>query len=190
MTTPSPALLKRAENICELCSSDELLHLFEVPSEDASRSSGIAVCQACLAQLGEDATLDENHWYGLQGSIWSPHAAVQVMSWRLLRRLEGVAWAQELLTQAYLEEDVQQWASEGMTQDAEQGTPTFDSNGTRLSEGDAVTLIRDLDVKGASFTAKRGTLVKNIHLTGDPGNIEGRVNGIAIVLKTEFLKKA
>ena len=67
---------------------------------------------------------------------------------------------------------------------------TFDSNGTELFDGDSVTLIKDLDVKGTSFVAKRGTMVKGIRLTGDPENIDGRVNKISIVLKTCFLKKA
>ncbi len=67
---------------------------------------------------------------------------------------------------------------------------TRDSNGTILSDGDSVTLIKDLEVKGGGFTAKRGTLVKGIRLTDDPGLVEGRVNKMAIYLKTEFLKKA
>ena len=69
-------------------------------------------------------------------------------------------------------------------------TPTKDSNGTILAEGDAVTLIKDLKVKGSSLTLKRGTLVKNIRLTNSPAEIEGRAGGSTIVLKTEFLKKA
>lgn len=68
--------------------------------------------------------------------------------------------------------------------------PTKDSNGTILAEGDAVTLIKDLKVKGSSQTLKRGTLVKNIRLTNSPAEIEGRVGGSTMVLKTEFLKKA
>ena len=71
---------------------------------------------------------------------------------------------------------------------ASQG-PTLDSNGTELMEGDAVTLIKNLEVKGGGFTAKRGTAVKNIRLTDDSGLVEGKVNGMQIVLKTEFLKK-
>ena len=59
-----------------------------------------------------------------------------------------------------------------------------DSNGTILSNGDSVTLIKDLKVKGTSVTLKRGTLVKNIRLTDDAEEIEG------LVLKTCFLKKA
>ncbi|WP_193408673.1 zinc ribbon domain-containing protein YjdM [Hymenobacter glacialis] len=65
-----------------------------------------------------------------------------------------------------------------------------DSNGTLLAEGDSVTLIKDLKVKGSSLTLKRGTVVKNIHLTNSAGEIEGRAGGSTMVLKTEFLKKA
>ncbi|GAA3989519.1 zinc ribbon domain-containing protein YjdM [Hymenobacter antarcticus] len=65
-----------------------------------------------------------------------------------------------------------------------------DSNGTLLAEGDSVTLIKDLKVKGSSLTLKRGTVVKNIRLTNSGGEIEGRAGGSTMVLKTEFLKKA
>ena len=66
-----------------------------------------------------------------------------------------------------------------------------DSNGTPLQEGDNVTLIKDLKVKGTSETLKRGTLVKNIRLTDDPGQIECSTKQVrGLVLKTEFLKKA
>lgn len=65
-----------------------------------------------------------------------------------------------------------------------------DSNGNRLAEGDSVQLIKDLKVKGAGETLKRGTIVKNIRLTGDPEEIEGRTGSIkGLVLKTCFLKK-
>ena len=68
---------------------------------------------------------------------------------------------------------------------------TRDSNGTELKDGDSVTLIKDLKVKGTSTTLKRGTLIKNIHLTMDPAEIECRAEKIKdLVLKTEFLKKA
>lgn len=69
-------------------------------------------------------------------------------------------------------------------------TNVKDSNGTPLNEGDSVTLIKDLKVKGSSFTLKRGTLVKNIRLTSNDEEIEGRVDRSEIVLKTCFLKKA
>ena len=64
-----------------------------------------------------------------------------------------------------------------------------DSNGTLLAEGDSVTLIKDLKVKGSSLTLKRGAMVKNIRLTNSAGEIEGRAGGSTMVLKTEFLKK-
>ena len=66
-----------------------------------------------------------------------------------------------------------------------------DSNGNILGNGDSVTLIKDLKVKGTSVTLKRGTLIKNIRLTDNPGEIEGRTGTIkGLVLKTEFVKKA
>ncbi len=66
-----------------------------------------------------------------------------------------------------------------------------DSNGTVLADGDAVTLIKDLKVKGTSVTLKRGTLVKNIRLTDDPDQIECNAEKVkGLVLRTEFLKKA
>ena len=64
-----------------------------------------------------------------------------------------------------------------------------DSNGTLLTEGDSVTLIKDLKVKGSSLTLKRGTMVKNIRLTNSASEVEGRAGGSTMVLKTEFLKK-
>ncbi len=68
---------------------------------------------------------------------------------------------------------------------------TRDSNGTLLHDGDSVTLIKDLKVKGSSETLKRGTLVKNIRLTGDPDEIECNTKQVkGLVLKTAFLKKA
>lgn len=67
---------------------------------------------------------------------------------------------------------------------------TRDSNGTPLAEGDSVTLIKDLKVKGTNVTLKRGTLVRNIRLTGNSHLIEGRAEKVKdLVLRTEFLKR-
>ena len=67
---------------------------------------------------------------------------------------------------------------------------TRDSNGAILADGDSVTIIKDLKVKGASATLKRGTTFKNIRLTDDPREIECRSAQIkGLVLKTEFVKK-
>lgn len=69
---------------------------------------------------------------------------------------------------------------------------TRDSNGNVLADGDSVTLIKDLKVKGSGgVTLKRGTLVKNIRLTDDADEIEANVAKVrGLVLRTEFVKKA
>lgn len=65
-----------------------------------------------------------------------------------------------------------------------------DSNGTELNAGDNVTVIKDLKVKGASSTIKRGTTIKNIKLTSKDSEVECKINGVGtVVLKCEFLKK-
>ncbi|EAL52728.1 alkylphosphonate utilization protein [Campylobacter upsaliensis] len=65
-----------------------------------------------------------------------------------------------------------------------------DSNGTELSAGDSVSVIKDLKVKGANTTLKRGTTIKNIKLTNKDSEIEAKVDKFGtLVLKTEFLKK-
>ncbi len=66
---------------------------------------------------------------------------------------------------------------------------TKDSNGTVLADGDSVQVIKSLKVKGSTSDLKRGTIIKKIKLTDDPDEIEGRFEGITMVLKTMFLKK-
>ena len=66
-----------------------------------------------------------------------------------------------------------------------------DSNGAALADGDSVTLTKDLKVKGANTTLKRGTLVKGIRLTDNPAEVECNTKQVrGLVLRTEFLKKA
>ena len=64
-----------------------------------------------------------------------------------------------------------------------------DSNGAELLNGDAVTVIKDLKVRGSSMVIKRGTKVKSIRLTDDPEEVDCKIDGSSIVLKTCFLKK-
>ena len=64
-----------------------------------------------------------------------------------------------------------------------------DSNGAVLKDGDSVTVIKDLKVRGSSSVIKRGTMVKNIRLTDDADEVEGKVEKSMMVLRTEFLKK-
>ena len=70
------------------------------------------------------------------------------------------------------------------------GVEVRDAVGNLLADGDQVTLIKDLVVKGAGQTLKRGTLIKSIRLTGDPQEIDCRYEGIkGLVLRAEFVRK-
>lgn len=80
-----------------------------------------------------------------------------------------------------------EWTGEANT-DADDMTPR-DSNGAELQDGDAVTVIKDLKVKGSSMVIKRGTKVKSIRLTEEPTEVDCKIDGSSIVLKTCFLKK-
>ncbi|MEJ6682149.1 MAG: alkylphosphonate utilization protein [Flavobacteriales bacterium] len=64
-----------------------------------------------------------------------------------------------------------------------------DASGKILSDGDTITLSKDLKLKGTNTVIKRGTKVKNIRLTDDPDEIDCRVNKMSIVLRTEFVKR-
>lgn len=68
-------------------------------------------------------------------------------------------------------------------------TTPRDSNGTELVDGDSVTVIKDLKVKGSSMVIKRGAKVKSIRLTDNPEEVDCKIDGSSIVLKTCFLKK-
>ena len=185
------ALIARSGNKCELCGAEHELSVFEVTPSDSSESQAILVCGTCKSQMEDPSTIDANHWRCLNDSMWSPIPAIQVVSYRMLHALRAEGWPQDLLDMMYLDDETKAWADAGITdEDDEDNVPTKDSNGAILNEGDDVTLIKDLDVKGANFTAKRGTLVKNIHLTSNPLHIEGKVNGTQIVLVAAFLKKA
>ena len=184
-------LMQRCDSKCELCSSDSNLVVYEVPPvSNPGADNSIMVCDVCHGQINKPESMDVNHWRCLNDSMWSQVPAVQVMAWRLLKRLSTESWAQDLFEMLYLDEELLKWA-DAVEEDSDDDTaPTLDSNGNALQDGDTVTLIKDLDVKGAGFTAKRGTAVRNISLTSNPEQIEGRVNGVRIVLLTCFLKKS
>lgn len=177
-------LMTRADGRCELCGATDSPQPWAVTGGPAD--AAVLLCATCLPDVSGGEALSGGRWFCLQESVWSEHAAVQVLSVRLLRRLEGETWAADQLEQVYLDDAVQAWADA----EADDGPRTVDSNGALLSDGDSVTLIKDLNVKGAGFTAKRGTMVKNIRTGSDPTHIEGRVNKMTIMLKTAFLKKA
>jgi protein PhnA len=90
------------------------------------------------------------------------------------------------------DEESGEWlpASQLAAKAAEGGVEVRDAVGNLLADGDQVTLIKDLTVKGAGQTLKRGTLIKSIRLTGDPQEIDCRYEGIkGLVLRAEFVKK-
>ncbi|MCO7223578.1 alkylphosphonate utilization protein [Pleionea sp. CnH1-48] len=181
-------LLQRSHGQCELCTAKTELSVYEIPpATDPDSDKCVLLCDSCKTQIEKTAEINVNHWRCLNDSMWSQTPAVQVMAWRMLNRLSTESWAQDLLDMLYLEEDVKAWAESEVDDDT---TPTLDSNGALLSAGDSVTLIKDLDVKGTGFTAKRGTAVRNISLTSNPEHIEGRVNGVRIVILTKYVKKS
>ncbi|MDH5464704.1 MAG: PhnA domain-containing protein [Thiovulaceae bacterium] len=181
-------LKARSESKCELCGSKENLAVLEVNPSDGSSEQCVLVCEVCHEQITDESKMDANHWHCLNDSMWNPTPAVQVMAYRLLKRIVNEGWPQDLLDSLYLEDEVQIWADAESTS-SENSEPTRDSNGNILAAGDTVTLIKDLNVKGAGFTAKQGTVVKNIRLTDNPKHIEGKINGSTIVLVAAYLKK-
>ncbi|GLQ04792.1 PhnA domain-containing protein [Sneathiella chinensis] len=186
-------LATRSGSVCELCSGVIDLAVLDVaPMDDGAPDHVAFVCRTCRDQMDGSAEVDGHHWRCLNDSMWSEVPAVKVLAWRMLNRLSGEGWAQDLLDMMYLDDETLDWAKSGAVAGADKDGDGGhkDSNGAVLQAGDTVILIKDLKVKGAGFTAKRGTAVRGISLVPDnPGQIEGRVNGQHIVILTEFVKK-
>ena len=164
---------------CPLCTADTALTPYPVSGGPADASADI--CAACTAQID---TPSEDHFRPLATTMWSEDPAVQVLAARILATLD-TPWARDLSDQLYLDDDTQAWAD-----NIAAATNHRDAHGAALAAGDTVVLIKDLPVKGAGFTAKRGTAVRNITLVPEnDGHIEGRVEGQRIVILTEFVKK-
>ena len=160
--------------VCDLCGSDLNVTEFVVAPKDEK----VNLCETCKTQIEND-NLDETHFNCLNDSMWSEIPAVKVLSYRLLKKLGR----SDLLDMMYLEDDEKSWA------DYEEEV-LKDSNGNILKNGDSVTVIKDLEVKGAGKTVKRGTTVKNIRMCDVAGHVSCKVDGIgSIYLKAEFLKK-
>ena len=185
-------LVLRSKGSCELCGSNIELGIYEVPPSNAVADKNILVCQVCKDQLSGLKELDPDHWRCLNNSMWSAVPAVQVTVWRLLNKLLNEGWPQDLLDMLYLEDDTLIWAKAHTDYSGiQEGVIHRDSNGSLLKTGDTVVLIKDLDVKGGGFTAKRGTSVKGISLVEDnSSHIEGRINGQQIVILTQYVKKS
>ncbi|MEE9314553.1 MAG: PhnA domain-containing protein [Rhizobiaceae bacterium] len=186
-------LKTRANGVCEMCNATEnLTPLAVAPRDDSEAENCIYACSTCTDQIQETTSIDKHHWTCLNESAWSQELGVQVIAWRMLGKLNEESWAQDLLGQIYLDDETTTWAQTGFaSNDEDNGLIHRDCNGAVLTAGDSVTLIKDLNVKGGGFTAKRGTMVRNISLVADnDGHIEGRVSGQQIVILTEFVKKA
>ncbi|MBL0740998.1 PhnA domain-containing protein [Chryseolinea lacunae] len=187
-------LRERSEGVCELCAAGGELSVYAVTPASADADKNILVCATCAAQLTNAETLDANHWRCLNTSMWSTVPGVQVVAWRTLQSLRHLGWPQDLLDMLYLDDETLAWAK--ATEPTQADTPDEkvihkDSNGTVLQTGDTVVLIKDLDVKGGGFTAKRGTAVRGITLVEDNATqIEGKVNGQQIVILTQYVKKS
>lgn len=84
-----------------------------------------------------------------------------------------------------------EWAKDGSTESSDDTSGIRDSNGNELNDGDTITVIKDLKVKGSSLVVKVGTKVKNIRLVDGDHDIDCKIDGIgAMKLKSEFVKKA
>lgn len=181
-------LIARSSGVCEICGASDGLSVQDLgPKNDGSADMAVLTCATCQAGVGDQF---DTHWNCLSDAIWSQTQPAQVLAYRLLHALPTQVWARDLLDIAYLEPEALAWAQAELPE-AESDVIHKDTNGARLVAGDTVTLIKDLNVKGAGFTAKRGTAVRNISLVADnAGHIEGRVSGQQIVILTEFVKKS
>jgi protein PhnA len=185
-------LQQRSENKCELCQSGDTLKIYEVPPQDSSHpDNSILICDTCRAQIEKKAELDSNHWSCLSTAMWSEVPGVQVVAWRMLNRLKSETWAMDNLDLMYLTDETLAWAK--ATGDHENDAAVElhkDSNGSILQTGDAVVLIKSLDVKGSTLNAKMGTVVKNIRLVEEnTEQIEGKIEGQVIVILTKYVRK-
>lgn len=184
-------LYERSGSKCELCGSSDDLKIYLTKEEAMSVDNSVLVCTTCKNQIENVTTTDPNHWRCLSDSMWNENKPVQVVAWRMLNRLRAEGWPQDLLDMMYLDDETLVWAAAtGEGEDEEGKIVHKDSNGNILKDGDSVVLIKDLDVKGANFTAKRGAAVHNIKLVWDNAeHIEGRVEGQHIVILTQYTKK-
>ncbi|MGH1412310.1 MAG: alkylphosphonate utilization protein [Pelagimonas sp.] len=167
---------------CALCKTAET-----TPFKVAGCDADVDLCTTCT-KGASDGPQDVPHWQCLNEAIWSTDPAEQVLAYRLLSQLDA-AWARDVLDIAYLEPDLLEIAKAGLPD--ENAVVHRDVNGTVLQNGDTVTLIKALPVKGAGFTAKQGTAVRKISLEMDNAeHIAGRVEGQRIVILTKFVKKS
>jgi protein PhnA len=184
---------ERSQGVCELTGESGNLNFYEVlPNSGTEPEKLILISDKALAQIEKSEEPDGSYWEKhLPTSMWSEVPGVQVVAWRLLNRFRNDSWAADALEMMYLDEENLEWAKASGDHLADTDVELHkDCNGNILQNGDSVTVIKDLDVKGSSIVAKIGTAVRNIRLVHDnPEQIEGRVDGQSIVILTKFVKK-
>lgn len=182
-------LAARSGNVCEISGSANNLKSYLVaPKAGTSVDDFVFIEEALINQLEGKTPVVANDWRCLNDSMWNETPAVKVIAYRQLNSLLGEGWPADLLEMIYLDDDTLEWAK--ATMEDEDAIKHIDSNGVVLANGDSVVLIKDLDVKGSSITAKRGTAVRNIRLVhDDPTLLEGKVDGQSIYILTKFVKK-
>lgn len=182
----TPELLRRCESSCELCAGAAATQAYAVsPRNHDSVENEVALCDTCLELLEHPEAAA--HWQCLAGSIWNPAPSVQALSYRTLTRFKEQDWARDILGAVDLEESVIHWALSAF----EVREQHLDSNGVVLDQGDTVVLTQALNIKGTSFSAPKGTIVRKIRLVPDhPEQVEGRINGQTIVILTKYLRKS
>lgn len=181
-------LKHRSGSVCEISGNDEDLVVYLVePKTEEIPENCILITKSLKSQIENPETTNPNDWRGLSDSMWNENLPVQIVSWRMHARLKNM----DLLEMMYLDEDALEWAKATGEADDDEGKIIHkDSNGNILLDGDSVVLIKDLDVKGATFTAKRGAAVHTIKLVWDDANlIEGRVENQTIFILTQYVKK-
>lgn len=178
------ALTNRSGGICELCSSQPATNGYTVSPRTDDPENQVALCDTCLQNI-ENADAGE-YWRCLEGSIWSPEPAVQALSYRLLQHCSNQQWAADVIGSVEPDEAVTQWALSTF----EVADVHKDAFGNTLENGDTVVLTQALNVKGTSFSAAKGTVVKKIRLVADnTDQIEGKINEQTIVILTKYVKK-
>ena len=165
----------RSGGVCEFCGTSGGLEPLDFPPAEA-----VMLCPNCR-DLGD---VPAAHWRCLEGAAWSAEPVVQFAVWSRLGKIDA-SWAVDTREGMILAPEAQAWA------DAPEAVIHRDSQGQVLQRGDTVVLIKDLPVKGANFTAKRGTAVRKISLVPDnAGQIQGRVEDQNIIILTEFVRKS
>jgi protein PhnA len=112
-------LVRRSRSHCELCSSNGVkLDVMEVPpistEQEPHPDQCIFICECCREQIEKPKKMEADYWRCLANTLYSEVPAVQVMAFRMLKRLAAreVHWACELLEHAYLDNEVEAWANQ------------------------------------------------------------------------------